>query len=72
MKFIASEQAWSVALQLLEMPQAQNSEYFIGAQAIYQKLDRDFDGEFGSKLFIHSFIAEDWVTRVLHKVQVLN
>ena len=37
MKFIASDQAWSVALQLMKMPKAQNMEYnyFIGAQAIY-------------------------------------
>lgn len=49
--FMASEQAWSVALELLTSPSqnAQGNSHFIGAQALYQKLDRSFETELESR-----------------------
>jgi len=66
-QFIASDQAWAIALQLLTTGpaveqaqggssaagggQTQNAQggHFIGAQALYQKLDKDFEIELATK-----------------------
>lgn len=48
-QFIASEQVWTISLELLSYQPPQNQsqqqsfqEHFIGAQALFQKLDKNF------------------------------
>ena len=50
-QFIESEQVWKISLELLSYQPPQNQgppsqsfhEHFIGAQALYQKLEKNFD-----------------------------
>ena len=45
-----SDQAWTISLQLLTQESQNNgSAYFVGAQALYQKLDRAFETELADK-----------------------
>ena len=46
-QFIASDQAWQIAMELLKTENTMS--HFIGAQALFQKLDRDYESELGSK-----------------------